>query len=195
MNSYKDPNAPLIANPVNLDRPIQTLQLALAAGLPWLQKAYGRAYESVKRDQAGNKIIYPQVWQGPGLDLLEVMPNDNLVAQSFFKVEDPVEAVEFRPDGFSTMRARVSLIVWFNLQMIDSTIDYSYGEVLKADIQRVLSRSMIFEPGDSIKVLRIWETAKNVFNGYTLTEISDQNLVYPCGGFRFECDLTFIENC
>lgn len=194
MNSYKDPLVPLIAEPVNIDRPIQALQVALGA-LPWLQKSYGRAYESFKRDPTSKiKSVYPQVWQGEGLDLLNVMPNDNLISQSFFRVEDPLEVREFRLDSFSTMRARVSLIVWFNLVRIDPTQNYLFAEILKAQIQRVLSITTLNE-GDSIKILRVWERAANVFAGYTIDETRDQELVYPFGGFRFELELTFIENC
>lgn len=193
MNSFKDPLVPLIADPVNIDRPIQVIQGALGA-LPWIAKSYGRAYESFKRDVNGKKTVYPQVWQGPGLDLLEVMPNDNLTSQSFFKVEEPIEVREYRADGFSTMRARVSAIFWFNLERVDPNKNYLYAEVLKADVQRILSTIMLNE-GDSIKILRTWERASSVFAGYTLDETRDQELVYPFGGFRFELEVNYLENC
>ena len=194
MNSFKDPLVPLIGSPVNIDRPIQALQVALGS-LPWMQKSFGRAYESFKRDPTSKiKSVYPQVWQGPGLDLLNVMPNDNLISQSFFRVEDPIEVREFRIDSFSTMRARVSLIVWFNLERIDPAKNYLFAEILKADVQRILSITTLHE-GDSVKILRIWERAASVFAGYTIDETRDQELVYPFGGFRFELELNFIENC
>lgn len=194
MNSYKDPFTPTILNPVNIDRPIQELQQTFA-GLGWLQKSYGRAYESRALDPATKKVrTYPQVWQGVDLDLLNVLPNDNLSSQSFFKVEEPIECIDFLKDGYSRMRARISAIFWFNLQRIDPTIDYSYAELLKGSVQRAITTQM-FSSNSEIEILRVWETAKQVFNGYTLDEVRDQELIYPCGGFRFECQLTYIEDC
>jgi hypothetical protein len=196
MNSYKAPIVPTISNPVNIDKPIQVLQIALA-GLPWLEKSFGRSFMSVKKNEGSQNIsYYPQVWQGPGLDLLEVMPNDNLKAQSFFKVEEPIECLQFSPNGYSLMQARVSIIFWFNLQRIDpqKNFDYSYAEILKGSAQRILT-NVTLDGNDAIKILRVWETPKNVFSGYTLQDVRDQELIYPYGGFRFECNLVYIENC
>jgi hypothetical protein len=194
MNSYKDPFTPLITNPVNIDRPIQELQQAFAA-LGWLEKSFGRAYESRVIDPVSKKVkTYPQVWQGVNLDLLNVLPNDNLNSQSFFKVEEPIECVTFQKDQRSQMRARISAIFWFNLQRIDPAIDYSFAELLKGSVQRAIT-TIMFSSNSEIKILRVWETAKKVFEGYTLDEARDQELIYPFGGFRFECELTYIEDC
>lgn len=194
MNSYKDPLVPLIVNPVNIDRPIQEIQQALAA-LGWLQKSFGRSFESRKRVQdTGKIIVYPQVWQGAGLDLLNVMPNDNLQAQSFFKVEDPIECINFRKDQYSQMRARISVIFWFNLERIAPGANYVIIELLKGSAQRAITEVTLSERCD-IKILRVWEKVRDVFNGYTLDEVKDQELIFPFGGFRFECELTYIEDC
>jgi hypothetical protein len=194
MNSFKNPLTPTITNPVNIDRPIQELQTAIAA-LGWIEKSFGRAYESRKTNAATKQIsVYPQVWQGAGKDLLEVLPNDNLKSYSFFKVEEPIECLQYRQDGHSTMRARVSIIFWFNLKEIDPTIDYSYAELLKGQVQRLLTTFM-FTPHSEIKILKTWETVKNVFQGYTIQDAKDQELIYPNGGFRFECELVYLEDC
>lgn len=209
MNSYKDPFTPLIDNPVNIDAPIQSLQQAFAAGLPWLSKSFARAYLAAryKTGPSGNKVpvYYPQVWQGMdengnALDLLEVMPNDNLEAQSFFKVEEPIECLKYLPNGHSLMSARVSIIFWFNMERIQDrldpakTLNYSFNEVLKGSVQRVITNH-VFDPGSDIKILRVWETPKQVFAGYTIDDIRDQELIYPYGGFRFECQLVYQETC
>jgi hypothetical protein len=191
MQSYTNPNTPIIDDPVNIDIPIQELQVQLA-GLSWLDKSFGRAYES-KKTVNGKPHFYPEVWQGLGLDLLNVLPNDNLVAQSFFKVEEPIETLEYQQDGYSMMRARVSLIVWFDLQRIYPALDYNYIELLKGQVQRLITTATL--SSSNIEIVRVWDTAREVFKGYTLTEIQDQELVYPKGGFRFECLLTYPENC
>lgn len=194
MNSFKNPLVPLIANPVNIDRPIQDLQQQLAT-LGWLERSFGRAYESRVSNPASNKIsVYPQVWQGLGMDLLNVMPNDNLSSQSFFKVEDPIEVERYERDGNSFMRARVSIIFWYNLKRIDNTIDYSYGELLKGSAQRIITNAQ-FQDYAGIEIVKVWETAKNVFAGYSIDEVAQQELIYPYGGFRFECLMRYTEDC
>lgn len=197
MNSFKNPLTPAIEQPVNLDRPIQEMRTALA-GLPWLERAFGRSFNAIKSSPGsfgGKKVlVYPHVWQGAGKDLLEVLPNDNLKSYSFFKVEQPIEVLEYVPDGFSIMRARVSIIFWFDLQRIDATINYDFTELLQAEAQRVIT-SMLFSSGNSVKIEKIWHGAANVFKGYDLNELKDQELIYPRSGFRFETLVTYYENC
>jgi hypothetical protein len=197
MNSFKNPLVPLISNPVNIDRPIQELQSAIAA-LGWLEKAFGRAYESRKysADQLKRVEVYPEVWQGPNMDLLNVLPNDNLKSQSFFKVEEPQTVLEYSSiGGYSLMQATVSIIFWFNLKEIDRDIDYRYIELLKGSAQRAITTATFSDPSDAISITRIWDTVDNVFRGYTLDPTKTQELIHPNGGFRFECLLTYQEDC
>jgi hypothetical protein len=195
-NRFKNPLVPLIEEPVNIDRPIQEMQQALA-GLGWLEKSFGRAYESYKTmtgPLGTTTKVYPEVWQGVGKDLLEVLPNDNLKSQSFFRLHEPQEVIDYVMDGYSMMRATVSIIFWFNLKEIDPTIDYRYIELLKGQVQRVLT-TMLFSPDSSLKVSRIFDTADRVFETYDLSNVRDQELVHPFGGFRFEVELTYREDC
>lgn len=210
MNSYKDPFTPLIENPVNIDVPIQSLQQAIAT-LPWISKSFARAYLACKKLEGpgglGSKVsYYPQVWQGfeddgRARDLLNVMPNDNLEAQSFFKVEEPIECLKYLPNNFSIMSAKLSIIFWFNMERIQDRLDpgkvlnYSYNEVLKGSVQRILTNHMFDTDGNDLKVLRVYETPKQVYNGYTIDDVRDQELTYPFGGFRFECQLVYRESC
>lgn len=201
MNSFKNPLIPLIATPVNIDRPIQEIQAALGA-LGWIEKIFGRSWLATKSTQgifASKQVYYPQVWQGVDAngkprDLLEVLPNDNLNSQVFFKVNDPTTLVEFVRDGDSMLRNTVDIIFWFNLRRIDRDIDYPYIELLKGQVLNVLS-TMLFTPDSSLEVLRIWENAKDVFKGYDITDLKDQELIYPWGGFRFECEITYRQDC
>lgn len=200
-NSFKNPLVPLITTPVNIDRPIQEIQVELSS-LGWLEKSFGRSWLAVKSTQGmfgSKKITYPHVWQGVDvdgkpLDLHEVMPNDNIKSQSFFKVNDPIKLLEYVPDGDSMMQANVDIIFWFNLKKIDPTIDYPFVELLKGQVLRKLS-TMLFSPDSSLKVLNIYEGATNVFKGYDINDLKDQELIYPWGGFRFECEITYREDC
>jgi hypothetical protein len=194
VNSFKNPLVPLIDNPVNIDRPIQEMQQALAAGLPWLAKAFGRSWESSRKDPDGRIWIYPEVWQGAGEDLLNVMPNDNLKSQCFFRVEDPIEVIDYTPDNFNFMKADVSIIFWFDLRVIDPDLDFRYTELLKGMTQRILTETSLSASG-TFQIRRTWENADNVFRGYTIDKTRNQELIHPYAGFRFECDLFFYENC
>lgn len=193
MNSFKNPLTPLITDPVNLDRPIQELQVQLST-LGWLEKSFGRAYNSYSVDPNGKKLIYPEVWQGLGMDLLNVMPNDNLKSQSFFKVEEPIITKEWQPDGFSLMAAKVSIIFWFNLKEIDPTIDYRYIEFLKGHAQRKITE-VSFSPMSSIEIQNVYDTAEQVFKGYDMAKSTAELFSHPYGGFRFETELIYLEDC
>jgi hypothetical protein len=201
MNKWKSPDVPLISVPVNIDRPIQEIQIALA-GLSWLERSFGRSWLALKMlpTSTGKRIVYyPQVWQGfneegKPRDMLEVLPNDNIKSQCFFKINDPVTVTEFVPNGDSQMRAILDIIFWFNYKALDDTIDYPFIELLKGQAQRVLA-GMSFSPDSFLSIVRIWEGAANVFKGYDMTDVHDYNLVYPWGGFRFECELTYREDC
>lgn len=202
-NSFKHPIIYTIETPVNIDRPIQELQHAFTA-LPWLEKIYGRTYLSYRSDSKGKLITYPEAWQGvEGVkprtrDLINVMPNDNLNSQIFFRVDDPINVLNYAPDNRNQMRATLQIIVWFNLDFINKTLDspltYRYTEILKSQIQQAIT-SCQFTPYSSITVLRVYEEAENVFRGYTIDKVKQQELVHPWGGFRFECELTYQEDC
>jgi hypothetical protein len=193
MISFKNPLTPIIVNPVNIDRPIQEIQISLATGLGWLEKSFGRSWESVRKDTSGKIWTYPEVWQGPGVDLYNCMPNDNLKSQSFFRVEEPIKVIEYQEFRYARMNAIINIIFWFNLQVIDPDLDYRFIELLKGHVQRVLTNTSL--SSSDFQILQIWEGANNVFKGYTIDQFKNQELIHPYGGFRFECNLNFIEDC
>ncbi len=192
-NSFKNPLIPLIVNPVNIDRAIQNVQVSLSE-MGWLEKCFGRAYNSYKRDVVSRPSIYPEVWQGLGKDLLNVLPNDNLKSQSFFKVEEPIEVLEYNPNGFSLMKATVSIIFWFNLKEIDDTADYRFIELLKGRTQRLLTAGD-YAGTFSLEVKRVYDTPEQVFRGYDINKIPAETLIQPYGGFRFETEFVYVEDC
>lgn len=198
-NSFKQPLTPAIDNPVNIDRVIQSLQEALQE-LPWLEKCFARAYESRKmvpgKYGIGEVIaIYPEVWQGPGQDLLEAMPNDNLASMAFFKVEEPQTVIDYVQDQYSIMQSPVSIICWFNLDKVSPNADYRIIELLKGQFQRCITTALMADSIDGITINRIWDTPDNVYKGYTIDAERNQELIHPYGGFRFECTAIYQENC
>lgn len=199
-NSFKNPFMSAIADPTGIDKPIQELAINLAS-LGWLQKSFGRAWTSQRKDSSGKTILYPEIWQGmeesgQDRDLLNVMPNDNLKSQSFFKVDDPVEVLEYSQNLFFLKAAPVSIIFWCDLRAINKTLDYRFIEILKQQMTDKIKRfTFSQESGASIDILRTWEEPANVFRGYTIVAPDAQELVHPYAGFRIECRLTFREAC
>lgn len=199
MNSFKNPLVPLIVTPVGIDIPIQSLQVKLGA-LGWLEKSFGRSWIAVRQDNAGKVITYPEVWQGmtggKDRDLLDVMPNDNLKSQSFFKVEDPIDSLLYAQNEHMKKGATVNIIFWFNLREIDKTLDYRFIETLKSTAERaIVNHTFSAASQASIEIVRSWEDVGNVFRGYTFDAVKQQELIHPFGGFRIETRLTWTENC
>jgi hypothetical protein len=119
MVSYTDPFAPTIENPVGLDREIQRLQLLLLAQVPWLQLSYGKAYRGSRKQAGSGKLLYyPEVYAG-GREYRDVLPNDNVQAQSFFYPTGPVVNAAREPIANTLgLTQAVDLICWANLERV-----------------------------------------------------------------------------
>lgn len=192
MNSFKHPLTPLITDPVGIDKPIQDIQTAIAT-IPWIEKSFGRTWQAYKTVDK-KEIVYPETWQGTDKDLLDVMPNDNVNAQSFITVGEPFRIPNYNKRNFNRVTGIINIIVWFNLERLVDTVDYRFTEILKLEVLRTLNE-MTFKAEAGITVNQIWEQANNVFAGFTIDRLKQQELVHPFGGFRFECQLTYLEDC
>ena len=195
---YSETNAPIIQNAVMLDRVLGEIQTALANGLPWLDAAFGRSQRLVKM-MDGKKIVTPNVycgnWKGHGPnDYLEVSPDSKIGNFSFFDIEDP-QTIE-TDSVFRHIKAPFGLIVWFDLTRVYNAPDNRNTELLKAEILRILSGRTGFALSEGrIIVNRVFERAENIYRGYSLSEIDNQFLMHPFGGFRFDGILEFDELC
>lgn len=191
-------NAPVISNPFMLDRVIAEIQNGLVAGLPWLDVAFGRA-QRITRMLEGKKIITPNVycggWANHGEnDYIEVSPDSNIGNFSFFDINDPheISAGPWAQD----IKTPFGLVIWFDLRRVYGTYDNRNTEQLKAAVLRILSGRTGFALSDGkIIVNQIYERAENIYRGYTLSEIDNQYLMHPYGGFRFEGILEYQEPC
>ena len=191
-------NAPIIQNPVMLDRVIGEIQTALANGLPWLDAAFGRC-QRLTKEMNGKRIVTPNVycggWNGHGEnDYIEVSPDSKIGNFSFFEIEDPqtIDAGPWARD----IKAPFSLIVWFDLTRVYNVASNRNTEYIKAKILRLLGgRSGWTLSNGRVTVSRIYERAENIYRGYSLSEIDNQFLMHPFAGFRFEGVLQFAELC
>ena len=191
-------NAPVIANPVMLDRVIGEIQTGLTENISWLDVAFGRAQRLAKM-MNGKRIVTPNVycggWNGHGPnDYIEVSPDSKIGNFSFFEVEDP-QTIDAGPWA-REIKAPFSLIVWFDLTRIYNSAANRNTEKLKADILHVLNGRAGWHLSEGrVTVTRIYERAENIYRSYTLSEIDNQFLMHPFAGFRFDGVLEFAELC
>lgn len=190
--------APIIDNPVMLDKVIGQIQQGLVENISWLDVAFGRAQRLTKNVE-GRSIITPNVycggWQGHGEnDYIEVSPDAKIGNFAFFEVNDP-QTIEVST-WIRQITTPFALIVWFDLTRVYGVPDNRNTEFLKAQILRVLNgRGGWHLENGRIVLNQIYERAENIYRGYTLSEIDNQYLMHPFAGFRFEGTLQFDELC
>lgn len=181
-----------------LDEVIGELQKGLYDNVSWLDAAFGRSQRLIKEIR-GKKVITPNVycggWRGHGPnDYIEVSPDSKIGNFSFFEVDDP-QTIDVEPWA-RQIKAPFGLIVWFDLQRVYNSKTNRNTEKLKADILKVLNgRSGFVMRKGRIQITKIYERAENIYKGYTLSEIDNQYLMHPFGGFRFEGILEYDELC
>lgn len=191
-------NAPVITNPVMLDRVIGEIQNGLVENLSWLTVAFGRS-QRLTKEINGRRYMTPDVfcggWNGHGEnDYIEVSPDSKIGNFSFFEIEDP-QTIDAGPWARSIV-APFGLIVWFDLTRVYGTASNRNTEYLKAQILNVLNgRTGWHLTQGRVVVNRIYERAENIYRGYSLSEIDNQFLMHPYGGFRFDGVLEFDELC
>ena len=190
--------APIIDGAIMLDRVIGRIQSGLVDGVPWLDVAFGRAQRLTKM-QSGRRIITPNVfcggWNGHGPnDYLEVSPDGKIGNFSFFAVEDP-QTLSAGPWA-RTVTVPFGLIVWFDLRRVYGQASNRNTERLKADVLAVLEGKNGWHlDAGRVTITRCYEQFENIYRGYSLSEIDNQFLMHPYGGFRFEGVLMFDEYC
>lgn len=191
-------NAPVIPNAVMLDAALADIQGGLVENLSWLDVAFGKAQRLVK-EVNGKRIITPNVycgnWNGHGPnDYIEVSPDSKIGNFSFFVIDDPqtIDAGTWA----RSIRAPFSLIVWFDLRRVYKQEANRNTEYLKAEVLRVLAGRTNWHPTMGlIQVNRIYEQNENIYRGYSLSEVDNQYLMHPFGGFRIDGILEYEELC
>jgi hypothetical protein len=204
--SYINPDIVLFANPVGIDAVIQSIQQDLYAGLPWLTKSFGRAYEfkeayqdeSSVKSQRIPKVFVGVTDTGQG-EYYNVLPNDNITAQSFIAVkgfENWPLSDQFAKYNQNGLNRQLSVIFWVNLEQIDPSKKYIFTEELKIDVEKILKAN----PFVSSLLRYVDERAEDVFDtydlrtvNYTVDDDATQYLMYPYAGFRFDVQVDYAE--
>jgi len=187
--SYTAPVAKVIADPVLIDKEIKDIQTQMAA-IPWIDKSFGRAFKHFKLVD-GVKVSYPAIYQGLKKDYYNAYPNDHLKAYSFVFV-DPSSVTEFNVKRSHSIEQSLSVIVFFDLDEIDTALDYRFTEKLKEDVIFALSS---LRP-TRLEINNITDDVEESFNDFTPSEIKSQFLKARFGAFKFECtSFYFNDNC
>ena len=197
MSSYKNPSTLTIASPVNVDAEIQRLRDVLAADLAWLDKSFGKA-EMARTNEDGVDKLYPEVYTGETRKPYQnVLPNNKLKSQSFFKVNEPLLIADSDTTGGmmepNTFILNLGVIFWFDLHKISKEapytgLGYRFTEVLLGEVLQSLRLA-------GVKVKEVFYTPSQVFAGYTVNHLEQQELKQPYSGFRVEIETSFLETC
>lgn len=169
--------------PAMFDFIIEEVEQALADGVAWLDRCYGKAERILVVAPSGKKETRP-AWPLGGLEYEYLMPDDIAGCYSFFVLEDPVRL----EDGVS--RADFHLIVWGDMTKVgvERNTEYARQQILDA-LGAVSSRYGHFD------VRTVSEGPDNVFRGFSLDETANQSLVQPWFGFRFSGEMVFRKLC
>lgn len=166
-----------------LDKEIFKIQTIVSAALPWLDNCFGRALRSVRQIEGGKNYLFPAYYLKSG-KYTDLSPDQkNLLNYSFWIAEDPQEVDNIA--GGIRVNSRISVIFWFNAEKVASGYN---TEAIKEEILEALGRT-------TFKPVKVYERAENVFRGFSINEKSQQFMMWPFFGFRFEGNLNFIELC
>lgn len=187
--SYTAPVAHIVVDPVLLDKEIAAIQAKLAT-LSWLEFSFGRAFKQFKLVD-GAKVSFPAIFQELDKDYYNAFPNDHLKSYSFVFV-DPSLVTEWNVKRIHMIEHSVSIIVFFDLQEIDTALNYRFTEKLKEDVIFVLSD---LAP-KSLEINNITDDIEEVFNDFSVSEIKSEFLELRFGAFKFDCTLFYKnDNC
>ena len=181
-----------------LDAVLADIQQGLVDNIKWLAVAFGRAQRITKR-QKNKNVIVPNVfcggWNGHGPDdYIEVSPDSKIGNFSYFEIDDPqtIDASTWARD----IRTPYRLVVWFDLRRIYGRAADRNIEKLKAEVLAVLhGRGDWHLKYGRITTTKIYEKVENIYRGYTLSEIDNQFLMHPYGGFSIEGIIEYPELC
>lgn len=188
----KSNQAPIIENPQLIDKVLGQIQTGLIDQIGWLDVAYGRAQRLVKEIN-GKKYFTPNVYSGKNKDYVPVSPDSHKGNFSFFWIDDP-QNIDWIPNQQGAINTRFSIIFWMDLRKVLGSANDRNTEVIKIEILKALNGRIGLTDG-RISISRIYEQAENIYKGFSLDEITNQFLMHPYYGFRFEGDLFINEPC
>lgn len=191
-------NVPVFESPYMADKQIQAVMKSLEANLSWLDAAYGRA-QKIERVIGEKSYYLPAAYLGKDTtkfknEYIELAPDSRIGNFSFFWMLEP-QIVKVEPFSQAMMTVPFALIFWFDLRKIFANNNVRDTEQLKHDILKCLMRQTVLPNNGYITIGKIYETAQAIYREFSINEIDNQFLMHPYGGFRFEGQFKFLEEC
>lgn len=190
--SYSNPVAPVTANPINLEKAIQEIQLALAAKLPWLNYSFGRAQTGQSAVAGGRPKTYPEIHVSK-TEYYNLEPNNHYGAHTFIQVVGPEKPVDYAAYTPNVYTAELAVVCVYDLNQIAARLGYEpapiFPEIIKQQMRETLARCTCIE-----EITGIDETANEVFRGYTYNQLEHQSFKFPQGGFKMNVTARYLES-
>ena len=197
---YKD-------NPVLLDKALQDMQKHLLEKLPWLNKAFGRAYRFAEHRPDGEKFIYPAAYIGNG-EYVSLLPNDNFGNFVWFDVYDPQEIAKITPRS-PQYTFRGAAVFWYDVTTVFADNAFIYSEEVKNEILKAFTAPGIISGVGRLEVEELYERFENIYKDYSIEKVYDnfaykgkniqsidkQYFMHPYTGLRVEFTLMVRESC
>lgn len=174
-----------LSEPVLIDAVLQKVNTAFA-GLSWLSNAYGRAEKQVKVKNK-KEYTYPAVNVG-GKEYLTVFPDEHLKNHSFWHIEKQ----QLSRDGAS-ISAEFRLIFWYDLRTVyPDDWQTRSNENPKSEVLKLLRQN--YPTPSTIELTGFQDEAKEIYAGYSDTQLQTQFLMRPYGGFALTGIIKYREN-
>lgn len=192
--SYAKPEIPLIDKPVNLDRVIQGIQVALGEKLSWLDYSFGRAVPGERVVEGSQRALtYPEVYVGEGR-YEEVGPNSHFGAHSFIQLAGPEKPIEYEKFQRNYYTAPLEVVFLFDLDKVKDRAGYTYSHRFTEELKQQIRVALESMPDVDV-VVAMWETAVEVFRGYTYNHLQMQTFKHPYAGLKIAFTTHYLEDC
>ena len=172
--------------PVLYNQIVQRIQSDLAA-ITWLAGEINGIAEIGSRPdgKAEDKALkIAQVYKQDGsVKYLDISPKSTLKAYSFFEIETP--DMEVMPDQ-DDVTISLNLIVWANLQKVDSTKQYDFTDYLIATVLKNLKSG--YFSNEIVKVKVIIDKNK-IYDKYGYSFDNLKHLMFPFTAFKIQFEM------
>lgn len=194
--STQNPTIPTPTDPKGIDLVVSDLQTLLDTSLVWLTNGMGRAYRLTKVRANQTTVFLPEVYLGVAnrYDYFAATPDNDKQGQNIFFVGD-ANLPDQQKGFYGWVEHEVGIIFSANLETIDSALlaTEDFTEHLIQDVREVLIRLTVGK-GYRINIDSITREFDDVYAEFDVSR--DRGVAHaPMTHFRFNCTITFKEDC
>lgn len=196
MINLQNPNLPIPVMAIEIDALIYDLQLKLDTNLLWLTNSYRRAFRHFEI-QNGKMLFYPEVYIGKPTGVpnyFQPRPDNDKKGQCYF-ITGQEKQEKFEENGFNYLSHDLDIVFLVNLKLIDDTSLETelITQHLIRDVRSILTRKLL-GTFYRLEIKEVVREHNQVFREYSHKE-KENYLKAPLQGFRFNCKVTFQEDC